>query len=477
MNGMANGMGRIGQQPMMSMPGGGGMMGNNNVGRMGQTMSSPMSGQMQSGGGMMMSSPQQTMMMGSGPMGNRNQPGMLMSSPQQMGGGGMNNQMPAGMMMSNPGNHNMMRSLQIPMSSPQQTMMMGSGQMGNRNQPGMMMGGGGMSNQMPGMMMGNNNMMRPQQVPMSSPQQTMMMGSGPMGNRMAQPQMMSNSQQVPTTLTSSAPQPLSMGGQFYEANFPANAPLGLTLDDGSLLYSSNTAGGTKKTQVVMIASVQAQNTAIQPGDVIVSINNEPTINLPDSAGDIRKTPRSTALRIITEQQQVPRTLKMMRFRDPSVLKTGTLVRFDSPVVLAQIYDSVGNNDVPSSMLSKQKETPSIATYLAITFPPDQESLGMELDAYRLTYKLEETGQYKTIDCCLVTSSGVSDHVRSGDIVIKINGLALLKQTAKLSTNAMEQELFLAGLANKLKTADRTNGRTLVVLRQVCYHSTLSSHSI
>ena len=270
-------------------------------------------------------------------------------------------------------------------------------------------------------------------------------------------------------------------GHFYEASFPANTPLGLTLDDGNLSYSSvNVGDSVKKIQVVTIASVQAQNTAIQPGDVIVSVNNQPTINLPDSQGDIRKTPRSVALRIITEQQQTVRTLKMMRFRDPSVLKTGTLVRFDNPDVLAQLYDnspvSVGNANTTASMPSPQGETTSYATYLAITFPPSQESLGLQLEPIRLSYKLEETGQYKTIDSCIVTSSSVSDHFRHGDIVIKINGLALNSLSAKVSTNAKEQELFCSGVANKLKNADRTEGRTVVVIRQVYPHPTLTSYN-
>ena len=323
-------------------------------------------------------------------------------------------------------------------------------------------------------MMGNNNMGRMGQQMMPMPGQ-MMMGGGQTGNQMGG---MTTSNSQATTMTSSSPQSQPTG-HFYEASFPANTPLGLTLEDGNLSYSVNVgdtaSASVKKIQVVTIASVQAQNTAIQPGDMIVSINDQPTVNLPDSQGDIRKTPRSVALRIITEQQQMTRTLKMMRFRDPSVSKTDTVVRFDNSDVLAQLFDYL--TDTPSSMSSQQAETTSYATYLAITFPPTQESLGLSLEPIRLTYKLEETGQYKTIDSCIVTSSSVSDHFRYGDILVKINGLALNSPTAKVSTNAKEQEAFCSVVANNLKNASRTEGRTVVVLRQVCTVSILTLISI
>ena len=526
---MGNQMGRTMSSPQGQMGGGQVMMGNNNMGRMGQqTMSMP--GQM--GGGQVM-----TMGNNMGKMGQQ-MGQQTMTMPGQMGGGQV-------MMM---GNNTSTGQQTMPMSGQMgggQVMTMGNNKMGQQtmSMPGQMGGGRGMNQignmhrpqsqmpimptgmQNPMMMQGSNQMMsnqmggmmmqptmksmgsmnrRVQMMPnqmggmgkvMSMPQNQMMMGGGQvmMGNQMGgmgqnQMQMMTGPNQMPMgNQQVNQGSPPTTGGEtgmtFFDAVFPANSPLGLTVEDAHISYSVN-VGNTvnmNRIEVCMVVASQSQ-TAILPGDVICSINNEKTINLPDSQGDVSKTPRIVALGIITQQQHMKRTLKIMRFRDPvSVLKAGTVLRFDNPEVLAQLFGYVGGNDQlmnnnnnSSSSNSNnnissvpQQETTCHATYLAITFPPNQDSLGLKLEPIRKSYTLEETGQYKTIDCCIVTSSSISQYFRNGDILVKINGLALNSPTAKVSTNATEQDTFCSIVANKLKNANRTKGRTLVVLRQVC----------
>ena len=52
---------------------------------------------------------------------------------------------------------------------------------------------------------------------------------------------------------------------------------------------------------------------------------------------------------------------------------------------------------------------------------EQDRLGLSVEPHRLTYVKEETGERNTFDCVVVTESVVTDHLRPGDILIKING--------------------------------------------------------
>ena len=387
------------------------------------------------------------------------QPAMMQGSmPNKMGG--MMMQQPAGRMNNGIAQRNKM------MPSP----------MGNMQQmQGNQIGGMGQNTMMTNAQ-GNNNMMmapQPNQMPMMN--QPIVMGQNHMS--MAVPTTQSQMTQQGTSMTM-GDKPMS----FFNAVFPPNSPLGITVEDGYVSYSVNVANSLQMNRIEVCTIVSSQlQTQIQPGDVIVSVNSQPTISLIDSAGDVQKMPRSIALAIITQQSQVPRKLTLMRFRDPiGVLKNGTVLHFDNANDLAPLFALMGsnaklnnnpNNSGQTTMPSNDNysgETTSYAAYLAITFPPNQESLGLSLVPIRLTYKLEETGQNKTIDCCAVTSSNVSQYVRSGDILVKINGMALNSPSSgKATTNAMEQNMFLTSVANKLKSADRTNGRIVVVLRQVC----------
>ena len=118
---------------------------------------------------------------------------------------------------------------------------------------------------------------------------------------------------------------------YFDAIFPAQMQLGLTMQDAILSFSFNVGdvNSVYKTPVAVIVSSQFQM-SIQPGDVIVSINNVSTINLPDPQGDTNKLPRFVASRIINEQMAIKRTVRLLRFRDPiSVLMNGAVVRFEN----------------------------------------------------------------------------------------------------------------------------------------------------
>ena len=46
---------------------------------------------------------------------------------------------------------------------------------------------------------------------------------------------------------------------------------------------------------------------------------------------------------------------------------------------------------------------------------------MSVEPHRLPYVKEETGERNVFDCVVVTASEVTDHLRQGDVLVKING--------------------------------------------------------
>ena len=123
---------------------------------------------------------------------------------------------------------------------------------------------------------------------------------------------------------------------FFDAKFLPKVSLLLTLAPGKLAYRAPDSDSISNIPVCMVTN-SGSTSSIRPGDIICSINGQPTINTHHHwLGGVQ--PNKLVVQLLSEQQDQPKTIRFMRYADSNILAQNTVIHFGSEGVLKQIFD-------------------------------------------------------------------------------------------------------------------------------------------
>ena len=104
--------------------------------------------------------------------------------------------------------------------------------------------------------------------------------------------------------------------------------------------------------------------------------------------------------------------------------------------------------------------PSCGTIYTIDIPSKQRSLGLNIEARQLAYT-DDAGNRNVIDCSVVKESFITSMIRSGDLIIKINGRRIVSDRVRPSNGEAELEQYFDWVLQMLVEAKAPRSITLL----------------
>ena len=261
---------------------------------------------------------------------------------------------------------------------------------------------------------------------------------------------------------------------FFEADYEAHQPLGLLLQACKVTYSIGNHGQPTIVACCVVFD-PTKNTGINRGDVLVSVNG---LALIDPDHDISDENQLDVVKSrLTAHTHLPRTLRFFRHSGAEFDERNVGAWYDSTVLTmtaeeAALIDEYGsNNSTNNHEMSRFEDDyeqglcffesdPSCGTIYTIDIPSKQRSLGLDIEARQLAYT-DDSGNRNVIDCSVVKESFITTKIKSGDLIIKINGRRIVSDRVKPSNGEVELQQYFDWVLKMLVEAKAPRSITLL----------------